>query len=207
VISDRHSLPSQRLFGCYMYFVLENSLTSLVGPAPQRADLAEVARRIEPRFMRLLPDGANELHPVLLTPFDLATEEEKVTGSRYTLCALVAVGALLEDGERELERAKPLLDARCARGAATIRRICEAPPNPAERMCCQVERELDRILVSRMHRGDAATPSSSPAAGRTGRSRAGCQFRRLPRPPRRIQSATMILRGHQLRRKARPSNT
>ncbi len=57
VISDRHSLPSQRLFGYYMYFVLKSTLISLVGSIPQRADLGEVARRIEPRLMRLLPDG------------------------------------------------------------------------------------------------------------------------------------------------------
>lgn len=96
----------------------------------QRPDLGEVARRIEPRFLRFIPDGANELLPVLFTPFNLETDEEQVTGARYTLCALVAVGVLLEGGERELERAKPLLDAWCARGAATIRRICQAPPEP-----------------------------------------------------------------------------
>jgi hypothetical protein len=130
VIADRHPLPSTRLFGYYMYFMLKNSLTAAVGATPQRADLAEVARRIEPRFLRFIPDGANELLPVLFTPFKLETDEEQVTGARYTFCALVAVGVLLEDGERELERAKPLLDAWCARGAATIRRICEAPPKP-----------------------------------------------------------------------------
>jgi hypothetical protein len=130
VIGGRHSLPSTRLFGYYMYFILKNSLTSVVGATPQRSELGEVARRIEPRFLRFVPDGANELLPILLTPFNLETDEEQVTGARYTFCALVAVGVLLADGERELERARPLLDAWCARGSATIRRICEAPPEP-----------------------------------------------------------------------------
>jgi hypothetical protein len=131
VIADRHSLASQRLFGYYAYFMLKNSLTSLVGAAPAHADLGEVARRIEPRFLRFLPDGASELYPVLLAPFNLVADEDGMTGFRYTMCALVAVSALLEDGERDLQRAKPVLDVWCTRGAGTIRRVCEAPPEPS----------------------------------------------------------------------------
>ena len=88
VIADRQPLSSTRLFGYYVYFMLKNSLTALVGATPQRSDLGEVARRIQLRFLRFIPDGANELLPVLLTPFNLETDEEQVTGARYTLCAL-----------------------------------------------------------------------------------------------------------------------
>ena len=60
---------------------------------------------------------------VLRTPF--ALQRTEIEGVRYTICASAALGALLDDPRRQLEAMRPALDAWCAKGAATIRRVCE----------------------------------------------------------------------------------
>ena len=130
VLGERYSLAGQRLFGYYVIFLLRNRLTALVGPTPQPADLEEVADRIRPRLARLLPGQADALSNLLLTAFKLASDADAIKGAQYTFAATAAIGLLLEDGERELDGVKPLLAAWLARGASSIRRVCEAPPPP-----------------------------------------------------------------------------
>ncbi len=130
VFGDRYSLPGHRLFGYYAVFLLRNRLTARVGPMPRPADVEEVANRFRPRFASVVPGQADALNSLLLTAFKLASDENEVKGAQYTFWATAAIGALLEDGERERESVKPLLDAWLVRGATTIRRVCEAPPSP-----------------------------------------------------------------------------
>ena len=130
VFGNRYPLPAQRLFGCYVVFLLKNRLTARVGPTPQPADLEEIASRIRPRFARVLPGQADTLNGLLLSAFGLASDQDAVTGARYTFGATAAIGVLLEGGVRELESLKPTLNAWLARGATTLRSACEAPPQP-----------------------------------------------------------------------------
>jgi hypothetical protein len=121
--ADRLSIQSQRLCGYYIYSLLKIRLQTMLGVAPNDAQLDAVASSARPRFRLFLPSEASSLEDVLRTPFGLQRSE--IEGARYTFCAFAALGALLDDPARELEAMRPALDAWCAKGAATIRRVCE----------------------------------------------------------------------------------
>lgn len=121
--ADLLSVPSQRLYGYYIYFLLKIRLQATLGASPSEVQIDTVASNARARFRLFLPNEASYLEDVLRTPFGL--QRIQIEGARYTFCASVALGALLDDPTRELEEMRPALDARCASVAATIQRICE----------------------------------------------------------------------------------
>jgi len=121
--SDRLSFRSQRLYGYYVYYLLKCSLENTLGAAPTEAQFHAVASHARARFRSFLPHESPVLEDVLRTPF--ALQRTEIEGVRYTICASVALGALLDDPTRQLDVMRPALDVWCAKGAATIRRVCE----------------------------------------------------------------------------------
>ncbi len=126
-LASEYTLGSQRLAGAHIKFLLRRQLNSTLGAAPSPAEIEVFAARIRPHFHLVLPNESHLLELLFTAAYERGEPDEAVRGATFTLCAMAALGVLLEHPEQQLAEARPDLERWCAGGADIIRRMCESP--------------------------------------------------------------------------------
>ena len=126
------SLPMQRLVGLYVIHLLKHRLWQIHGEVPTAEDLVVLTKRAYPRYSAVMNAGSGTLRDTLLTTFKLLPRDQEVTGARYTISALAALGVLTPASETELDGMQRYLADWCARDSSGIAEVINAEPQSPE---------------------------------------------------------------------------
>jgi hypothetical protein len=105
-------VPDDGVAGTYLWYLVHHRVLRLLGRTPTAEDLRLLAEDANPRFARALPAARTDrtiLERTLWTFFDLAAEDEQVTGGRLVLAGAAALGVMLDDPAAQLAAVKPHL--------------------------------------------------------------------------------------------------
>jgi hypothetical protein len=103
-------VPVDGRAGTYIWWLLRYRLAQLLGRRPSRGDLTQIAGYTEARFGIVIQD-ASLLEDLLLTVWRLAPPGRQVTGGRFLIAGVAALGVLLNDPAADLEAVRPDLAA------------------------------------------------------------------------------------------------
>lgn len=110
----------------YLSYLLRYRVAELVGGKPAAEDLHALADRFYPAFSRLIRGDQRQLADTLLTVFEIAEQDKKVSGGNAIVFGSAALGVLLDHPEAQLTAMRPHLAAWWERNAASFRQL--APP-------------------------------------------------------------------------------
>ena len=113
--------PQDIVLGAYLWYLLRYRVVELVRVRPSAQDLRALANRYHPAFSKLIRGDQRQLADTLLTVFDLAAEDRKVSGGNAVVLGSAALGVLLEHPEAQLTAMRPHLAAWWERNAASFR--------------------------------------------------------------------------------------
>lgn len=103
-------VPVDGRAGTYVWWLLRYRVAQLLGRRPSRGDLTQIAGYAEPRFGEVITDSS-VLEDVLLTVWKLAPSGREVSGGRFLIAGIAALGVLLDDPSADLEAMRPELAA------------------------------------------------------------------------------------------------
>lgn len=113
--------PRDVMVGVYLWYLLRYRVAELIAARPDADDLHVLADRYYPTFSKLIRGDKSQLADTLLTAFELAAEDRKVSGGNAVVLGSAALGVLLEHPEAELRAMRPHLAAWSERNAAYFR--------------------------------------------------------------------------------------
>jgi hypothetical protein len=96
--------------GTYIWWLLRYKVAQMLGRRPSEADLHDIAAQAHSRFAAVIREPSI-FESVLLTAWKLAPPEQEVTGGRFLVAGVTALGVLMDDPAEELARARPDLSA------------------------------------------------------------------------------------------------
>lgn len=96
--------------GAFVRYLLRYRVAQMLSREPDAADVAALARQARNRFSELIkvPNG---LDAVLLTAFELAPDDRKVSGADGVVLGAAALGVLLDEPAVDMAAMRPHLDA------------------------------------------------------------------------------------------------
>jgi len=110
-VSRRHSIEDQTLAGLYMQPLLGHAVIEAVGGKPNENDIDRLSRKLWEPFRAILDFAiVDDLWDALAFNFDNVPRRREVSFDMFRLSASVALGVLISDPRRDLERMKPYAD-------------------------------------------------------------------------------------------------
>jgi hypothetical protein len=89
--------------------MLRYAIADYLGRKPTERDLERLARRGYPRFAKVAEGSQSVLQDELRTAFNMAPEGRLISGGRFAILGIMALGIFLDDPERQLAEMKPHL--------------------------------------------------------------------------------------------------
>jgi hypothetical protein len=93
----------------YLWYLLRYRIFDYFGRRPAEQDLARLAQRLHPLYARVLRGDISELEDVLRSVTNMISEDRRITGGRFVVVGIVALGILLDDPQSQLDQIKPYL--------------------------------------------------------------------------------------------------